>query len=91
MSWLLRRLVGAAREERRMRRMELSAFAGALVALLERLVGPEAESVLIVTGIDADASVTADAKAWLEKHRAGVPVEILGGGQPLYPYLVGVE
>jgi dihydroxyacetone kinase-like predicted kinase len=29
--------------------------------------------------------------AWLEENRPGMQVEVHRGGQPLYPYLFGVE
>ena len=30
-------------------------------------------------------------RAWLDEHRPDVTVEVHRGGQPLYPYLFGVE
>jgi DAK2 domain fusion protein YloV len=88
---LLRLVLGAKRAERRTRRMQQEAFGRALIALLERLVDEEAEAITVVTGQDADAEVTAAARTWLEAHRLGIPIDVVEGGQPLYPYLVGVE
>jgi hypothetical protein len=88
---LLRFLIGAKRAERRARRLEKEAFRAALIALLERVVDAEAEAVTVVVGSGADADVTAAGRAWLEEFRSGLPVDVVDGGQPLYPYLVGVE
>jgi len=92
--WLTR-LVGLVRgkqrAEARTRRLEQAAFAGALRELLERVVDPEAEAITLVAGAGANPEVTAAAVDWLKQYRAGIPVDVVDGGQPLYPYLVGVE
>jgi dihydroxyacetone kinase-like predicted kinase len=88
---LLGILLGAKRAGRRARRLEKGAFRAALIALLERVVDAEAEAVTVVAGSGADADVTAAGRAWLEEFRSGLPVDVVDGGQPLYPYLVGVE
>lgn len=64
---------------------------GATTALLDRLVGDESELVTVITGAAADDDTTAEIAAWLSVNRPGVEVEVHTGGQPLYPYLVGVE
>ena len=64
---------------------------GATVALLEHLVGPTAEIVTVIEGQDASGGHTDVIHAWLDEHRNGVQVEVHRGGQPLYPYLFGVE
>ena len=64
---------------------------GATVALLEHLVGPTAEIITVIEGIDASGRHTDVIQAWLDEHRPGVQVEVHRGGQPLYPYLFGVE
>ncbi len=64
---------------------------GATVALLEHLVVAGSEIVTVVEGLDATAGHTDVIHAWLDEHRAGVQVEVHRGGQPLYPYLFGVE
>ena len=64
---------------------------GATVALLEHLVEPGREIVTVVEGRDASGGHTDAIHAWLEEHRPGVQVEVHRGGQPLYPYLFGVE
>lgn len=64
---------------------------GALVALLERLVTDASEIVTVVEGRDATPRHTEIVHAWLDEHRPNVQVEVHRGGQPLYPYLFGVE
>ena len=63
----------------------------AATRVLDALVDDHSEVVTIVTGADAD---DAGAKALIdhlrESHR-GLEVSVLRGGQPLYPYLFGVE
>jgi uncharacterized protein len=64
---------------------------GAAMALLDSIVGDDAELVTVVTGLDADDDVTAQIRGWLSDHHGNVAVEVHRGGQPLYPYLFGVE
>ena len=63
----------------------------ASIVLLERLVDDGAEIVTVITGAEADAATTSAIEGWLGDSRADVAVEIHPGGQPLYPYLFGVE
>ncbi len=66
-------------------------IAEAACGLLDKLVTDEHE---IVTLIEGEGSTQADTRAicgWLDEHRPGVAVEVHHGGQPLYPYLVGIE
>ena len=63
----------------------------ASIDLLERLVDDSAEIVTVITGVEADAATTSAIEGWLGDSRADVAVEIHPGGQPLYPYLFGVE
>jgi DAK2 domain fusion protein YloV len=71
------------------------AIAGTLVTaasqLLEHLIDDQRELLTIITGVDATAAQTDQIVAWVSQHRPDVAVEIHGGGQPLYPYLFGVE
>jgi hypothetical protein len=64
---------------------------GAATALLAGLVAPGRELVTVITGLDATAATTAVIEEWLADQRADVQVEVHRGGQPLYPYLFGVE
>jgi DAK2 domain fusion protein YloV len=66
-------------------------LATACCALLDRLVGPEHEIVTIIEGEDASPAVTRQVCAWLAEHRPDTEAEVHNGGQPLYPYLFGVE
>ena len=63
----------------------------ALTGLLDDLVDDDHEIVTVISGEDAEAETTSAALAWLEAERPGVEVEVHNGGQPLYPYYVGVE
>ena len=64
---------------------------GACTALLETLITPGREIVTIIEGSQATASTTEALSAWLADEHGDVQVEIHRGGQPLYPYLFGVE
>jgi uncharacterized protein len=59
--------------------------------LLDRLVGEEHEIVTVIEGEGAGPATTRRIEVWLQEHRPGVTAEIHHGGQPLYPYLFGVE
>jgi dihydroxyacetone kinase-like predicted kinase len=87
----IRLVLGKARAERRTHRRQQAAFGAALRALLERVVDEEAEAITLVAGSGADPEVTAAAQAWLGEYRSGIPIDVVDGGQPFYPYLVGVE
>jgi DAK2 domain fusion protein YloV len=65
--------------------------AAAAIDLLERIVADEAELITVITGTDADPDTTAALVGWLGDRRADLTVEVHPGGQPLYPYLFGVE
>jgi dihydroxyacetone kinase-like predicted kinase len=66
-------------------------LAGAITGLVERLVGDGHEMVTLIEGEGATAKDTRRVTEWLAEHRPGVEVEVHHGGQPLYPYLLGVE
>ena len=63
----------------------------ASTALLENLITPGREIVTIIEGAQSTPSATAALRAWLADEHAGLQVEVHRGGQPLYPYLFGVE
>ena len=63
----------------------------ASISLLQHLVTDGREIVTIIEGTDAPASTTAALRTWLEAERPDVQIECHKGGQPLYPYLFGVE
>ena len=64
---------------------------GAALALLDHLVADGREIVTIIEGVDAVSSTTDALRTWLAAERPDVQVECHRGGQPLYPYLFGVE
>jgi DAK2 domain fusion protein YloV len=64
---------------------------GAATALLDHLVDETSEIVTIITGAGVSAVQTAGLVDWLRDERPGIEVEVHDGGQPLYPFLVGVE
>ncbi len=47
--------------------------------------------VTVIEGEGASDAVTRHLIVWLEEHRPDIATEIHHGGQPLYPYLFGVE
>ena len=64
---------------------------GAACALLDYLITPGREIVTVITGSDSNVGHTDALLAWIVEHRPDVQVEVHRGGQPLYPYLFGVE
>lgn len=64
---------------------------GACTQLLDRIIDGSGELLTVVTGTGATQAETDQITAWLGDHRPGVAVEVHRGGQPLYPYLFGVE
>ena len=68
-----------------------SSLDAAAIGLLEQLVGPGREIVTILTGEESSPDDLDMIVRWLADHRPRVTVEIHRGGQPLYPYLFGVE
>ena len=63
----------------------------AAIGLLDEIVGDDAELITIITGDGADGGTTAAIEGWLADHHGIVAREVQYGGQPLYPYLFGVE
>ena len=63
----------------------------ATTGLLAVLVADDHEIVTIIVGEDADEATTAAVVAWLGAEHPDVEVEVHDGGQPLYPYYLGVE
>ena len=66
-------------------------LAAATTGLLDLLVGASHEIVTLIEGEGASSADTRRITEWLGEHRPGVEVEVHHGGQPLYPYLLGVE
>ena len=63
----------------------------AAYGVLEAIIGESSEVITIVTGIEADEAVTDSITSRLCEKHADVAVDVVYGGQPLYPYLFGVE
>ena len=59
--------------------------------LLDHLIGSGGELLTVVEGAGSSMAHTAELCGWVAEHRPGVEVEVHRGGQPLYPYLFGVE
>lgn len=70
-------------------------IAGTLVTsatqLLDHLIDDSRELLTIVTGEDATTANTDQISAWVSENHPDVAIEVHAGGQPLYPYLFGVE
>jgi DAK2 domain fusion protein YloV len=64
---------------------------GSATQLLDHLIDDSRELLTIVTGSDATTAQTDQIAAWVAENHADVAVELHIGGQPLYPYLFGVE
>ena len=63
----------------------------ACTGLLSAIVEDGHEIVTIIEGEGATAGTTRGITEWLADHRPEVTAEVHHGGQPLYPYLFGVE
>ena len=68
-----------------------SGLAEAATALLAKLVTDDHEIVTVIEGEGSSAASTRTITEWLADHRPGVTAEVHHGGQPLYPYLFGIE
>ena len=64
---------------------------GSATQLLDHLVDDSRELLTVVTGDGSSTAATEQIVAWVTENRPDVAVEIHAGGQPLYPYLFGVE
>ena len=62
----------------------------AACALIDRLLDDH-ELVTIIEGDGASPGCTRHITQWLEEHHPDVEAEVHHGGQPLYPYLFGIE
>jgi uncharacterized protein len=64
---------------------------GAAIALLGSVVNDDHEIVTIIEGDGATQASTRAVTEWLRDEHPDVTAEVHHGGQPLYPYLFGVE
>jgi hypothetical protein len=60
-------------------------------ALLTHIVADGRELLTIIAGVDASAETTDRITGWMGEHFPEISCEVHRGGQPLYPYLFGVE
>ncbi len=65
--------------------------AGATLRLLDALVVPGHELVTLIEGDGSSPADTRRITEWVREERPEVAVEVHHGGQPLYPYLLGIE
>jgi hypothetical protein len=66
-------------------------LADAATKLLAELVLPSHEIVTLIEGEGSSAGCTRQITEWLAEHRPAATAEVHHGGQPLYPYLFGIE
>jgi len=65
--------------------------AQAAIGLLDQLIAEGHELVTVISGADATAADVEEVAAWLAERHPAVEVEVHDGGQPLYPFYLGVE
>ena len=65
--------------------------ADAAFALVDALVDEDSEIVTVLVGADARAGEVERVREHLRARHPHVELEVHDGGQPLYPYLIGVE
>jgi len=82
---------GSGRRRRSSTSREATAYRRALLALLDAVVDGQHEIVTLIAGAGAEAAVTDAAAAWLAEARPGADLQVVDGGQPVYPYLIGAE
>lgn len=68
-----------------------SSLAEACVQLLDSLIRDDHELVTIIEGEGATPAATRGVELWLQERHPGLGPEIHHGGQPLYPYVFGIE
>jgi dihydroxyacetone kinase-like predicted kinase len=59
--------------------------------LLSRLLEPQHELITLIEGEGSRRADTRKISEWLEEEYPEVALEVHQGGQPLYPYLLGIE
>ena len=80
--------IGIAREGIRSVEKDLT---GATTRLLEELLTEEHEIVTLIEGEGYSAGDTRRIQQWLTDNKPDVVCEVHHGGQPLYPYFIGIE
>ncbi len=64
---------------------------GAALQLLEAVLEPAHELVTLIEGEGSTPAATRRITEWLHEEHPDVVAEVHHGGQPLYPYLLGIE
>jgi hypothetical protein len=59
--------------------------------LLKEMISDEHEIVTLVAGEDSNEKETDEIVAWVNAEYEELEVEVHEGGQPLYPYYIGIE
>ena len=59
--------------------------------LLKEMISDEHEIVTLVTGEESNQKETDEITAWVDAEYEVIEVEVHAGGQPLYPYYIGIE
>jgi dihydroxyacetone kinase-like predicted kinase len=77
--------------DRRDIRSVASSAADAATGLLATMLDGSQEIITVIEGEGATAADTRRITEWVAENHDGVEVEIHHGGQPLYPYLFGLE
>jgi DAK2 domain fusion protein YloV len=67
------------------------ALPDAATALLQALITDAHEIITIIEGEGSSPAVTRQITEWLNEHHPDLAAEVHHGGQPLYPYLFGIE
>ena len=63
----------------------------AMRILLDRLLEDRHELITLIEGEGSKAADTRKISEWLKEEHPEVALEVHHGGQPLYPYLLGLE
>ncbi len=63
----------------------------AAVVLLDHIIGKSGELLTVIAGKDATARMVEDVVSYVSEQHPNVETEVHQGGQPLYPFLFGVE
>jgi len=59
--------------------------------LLKEMISDEHEIVTLIAGVDSNEKETDEIVAWVNAEFEELEVEVHEGGQPLYPYYIGIE
>ncbi len=68
-----------------------STLEGAAISLLGHLLASGGEILTVIEGVDAQEATTQAILSYLDAAHPDIQVERHRGGQPLYPYLFGIE